>query len=91
MTKQKDIVIVKRGRFAGKEFVLEDDIDNMRAPDGILGGGLAYLACTGNWAARNALEIDKYTISNAPFYYGKIGNLGYIISHEHLFGNKKNV
>lgn len=46
---------------------------------------LPYLATFGgNWAARNAMEVDKYTIDDAPFYYGKIGSLGYIIAEKDL-------
>ena len=44
---------------------------------------LPELACVKrNFSAINALEIDKYTIDDAPFYYGKIGLLGYILSEK---------
>lgn len=45
---------------------------------------LAMLAVQGNMAARNAIDIDHYTIDDRPFYYGKIDHLGYIISAKDL-------
>ena len=75
-------VTVQQGRFKGQEFVIEDDIDNMSPSPA--GTDLPSLSCYGNLAAKNALEIDKYTIDDAPFYYGKIENLGYIISKHDL-------
>jgi hypothetical protein len=43
---------------------------------------IPYLACRGNPAAINAQEREKYTIDDEPFYYAKMGALGYIISHK---------
>lgn len=41
---------------------------------------LTRLAMTGNPAAINALMREKYTFLDQPFYYCKMGNLGYIIA-----------
>ena len=41
---------------------------------------LPMIASKGNPAAINALEVDGYKYTDAPFYYGKIGSLGYILS-----------
>lgn len=41
---------------------------------------LLALYVNGNWAAHNALHIDRYKFDDGPFYYGKIGHLGYIIA-----------
>lgn len=76
-------LIVKRGRLKGSRFVLEADVRKMNPS-----GSLPELAGRGNWAARNALALDKYTEEDAPFYYGHIGNLGYIVSHGDLYGEK---
>lgn len=71
---KEEIVIVKKGRFKGQEFRLEGVIDE----------DLPFLASQGNYAAKNALEIDKYTLQDVPFFYGKIGSLGYVISQHDL-------
>ena len=75
-------VTVQHGRFKEKAFCIEDDIANMPPQGG--GTDLPSLAMGGNWAARDALEIDKYVVTDAPFYYGKIGGLGHIISKHDL-------
>lgn len=74
-------VRIKGGRFKGKTFLLENEISKMSESKTSC---LATLACEGNMAALNAIEIDKYTLNDAPFYYGKIDSLGYIISGKHL-------
>lgn len=71
---------IKGGRFAGQIFRLEADINEMEGKP----TSLPELAVRGNWAAINALEIDRYFDEDAPFYYGKIGSLGYIISAKDL-------
>lgn len=71
---KEEIVTIKYGRFGGEEFRIE----------GVITQPLPYLASLGNWAARNALEIDGYTDDHAPFYYGKIDNLGYVISEKDI-------
>jgi len=63
----------------GREFVPEFIVECLPAE-----------ACKGNWAARNALDIEGYTISDAPFWYGKVGALGYIYSEKHLNQNPEN-
>lgn len=75
---------VKSGRFAGQIFRLEADINEMEGKPITM----QELALRGNWAARNALTEDGYTVKDAPFYYGKIGSLGYIISEKDLGINK---
>ena len=70
---------VKRGRFKGKIFKLEGLIEDVCGDN-----SLAVLCCRGNYAAKNAFDIDKYTVYDEPFYYGKIGSLGYIISAKDL-------
>lgn len=73
-------VVVQAGRFKGKTFLLEAEIGDMPGHE----NSLPMLAISGNWAAINALEIDKYTVADEPFYYGKIDSLGYIISKKDL-------
>lgn len=67
---KEEIIKVKKGRFKGMDFRLEGVIDD----------DLPYLASQGNWAAKNAINIDGYKIQDVPFYYGKVDNLGYVIS-----------
>lgn len=69
-------ILVACGRFKGKIFWMENELKDM--PGGVT--SLAQLAAKGNWAAKNALFIDKYKEDDGPFYYGKIDSLGYIIS-----------
>ena len=79
---EEELIKIKHGRFKGQLFRVEGLIQDIRS-----GGGtedLHELAFDGNWAAKNAIEIDKYSIENKPFYYGKIGALGYIISAKDL-------
>lgn len=79
---KKKTIKIKKGRLKGESFKLEGELTEVFGHDG---DSLAYLATAGNnWAARNALEIDNYTIDDAPFYYGKIGSLGYILSAKDL-------
>jgi hypothetical protein len=42
----------------------------------------------GNWACKNALSIDEYTFRDEPFWYGKVGSLGYVLSEKHLHPQK---
>lgn len=72
---KEELIIVKKGRFKGQEFWVE----------GIIDEDLPYLASKGNMAAHNAITIEKYTLKDVPFYYGKIRDengirLGYILS-----------
>lgn len=76
-------VIVQGGRFKGQEFIIENRIENM--PGGVSSEDpLNELAMKGNLAAANAIMIDNYEIEDAPFYYGHIEGLGYIISAKDL-------
>lgn len=61
-----------RGRFKGQEIKIDKKVK--------IDPCLPLLVSKGNWAAKNAIEIDGYTIADAPFVYGKIGSLGYILS-----------
>lgn len=70
-------VIIKRGRFKGETFKIEGKIEDIFKED-----CLPLIASTGNLAAINALEIDNYKYTDAPFYYGKIRALGYILSEK---------
>ncbi len=79
--KKNTIIVVKDGRFKGEEFRLEANIEDM---DERIHSDLPTLASRGNWAAINAINIDKYKYEDAPFFYGKIGSLGYIISGKDL-------
>jgi len=73
------IIIIKSGRFKGKKFRVEGTLEE-------IGGStcLVELASQGNFAAKNALYYDGYKHNDAPFYYGKIDDLGYIISKKDL-------
>ncbi len=88
---RKDLVIVLRGRHAGKEFYIQDLVENIPGYDG--DNLLPELAEKGNMAAWNALIIDKYEDEDAPFYYGKIKEgqymMGYIIAHKDLFNDPR--
>lgn len=71
---------IKKGQMKDKIFIVEGTIADICGSD-----CLPELACFhGNWAARNALEHEKYTIDDAPFYYGKIGTLGFIFAEKDL-------
>lgn len=72
-------VTVQSGRFKGETFRIEATIDDMEGAPVTL-----EQIANRNWAARNALDIDGYTEADKPFYYGKIGSLGYIISAKDL-------
>ena len=78
MTMKKKIKI-KSGRFAGREFKLEGTIAEVCGDN-----CLPLLAMQGNWAAKNACDIDGYNVYDEPFYYGKIGGLGCILSAKDL-------
>ncbi len=67
------------GRFKDKIFKLEGTVQEVCGDS-----SLPMLASRGNYAALNAMEIDKYKHDDAPFYYGKIGGLGYIIAKKDL-------
>lgn len=79
-------VKIKRGRFKDQSFEIEGTLQDVFGQKfGYGNPDLPYLALIkGNPAAMNALEIDKYTIDDGPFYYGKIGFLGYIIGERDL-------
>lgn len=68
------------GRLKGQTAYIEGTIDEVNG----VPTDLPTLAAGGNWAALNALEVDKYTIKDAPFYYGHVGSLGYIIAEKDL-------
>lgn len=80
-TKQRTVT-VKSGRFKGEEFRLEGTIEEALGADSVL--TLPILAMRGNPAAHNAIFVDGYTRQDGPFYYGKIGSFGYIISKKDL-------
>ena len=73
-----ETVKIKHGRFKGKLFEIEGTIKEVLRNDCL--PELAFFK--GNYPAVNAIEIDKYTVDDEPFYYGKIGNLGYILSEK---------
>lgn len=74
----KEIKIIK-GKFKGEIFKLEGTIAEVMGED-----NLADLAIfKRNPAAVEALSRG-YTINDEPFYYGKIGMLGFIISESEL-------
>lgn len=76
---QDEIIKVKSGRHKGLDYRVEAPLSKMPGSN-----HLPDLVSQGNWAAHNAIEIDKYTIADEPFYYGKIDGLGYIISAKDL-------
>jgi len=82
----REEIEVAEGVFKGNTYMVEEDIRNM---DGWGNhDSLAMLAAQGNMAALQALEVNEYNYEDAPFYYGKIGNLGYILSHFDITGEK---
>jgi len=76
MTKVK----IVNGIHKGLIFKLEGTIEEVLGDSDLV--GLAFFK--GNMAAKNAIEENKYTYDDAPFYYGKIDSLGYIISKKDL-------
>jgi hypothetical protein len=73
------MVRVAEGRFAGMEYDLEGPIADMMGTS-----NLAQLAAQGNPAG--LLAIREYNVDDEPFYYGKIGALGHILSHKDIYG-----
>ncbi len=71
----KESKIIK-GRLKGKIIKIDSTIK--------VDDSLPFLASQGNWAAVNAIELDNYTIADAPFVYGHIDSLGYIVSKKQL-------
>lgn len=71
-------MIVKNGYCKGLEFILEGPIESVLGP-GKLSEHLAVPA------ALQALTLGGYNDDDAPFYYGKVNHLGYIISHHDLY------
>lgn len=67
------------GRLKGSIFIPEDNIRIVLDEE-----CLATLATAGNPAAMNAMFLERYTIHDAPFIYGKIEGLGYIIAEKDL-------
>ena len=82
--KDKTFIVNRPGRLDGHKIRIEDYIKNIPDYPAYARNCLPTLMSMGNWAAKNALEIEKYTIDDAPFLYGKIGNLGYIVSEKDL-------
>ena len=70
---------VVNGRHVGETFLVEGTIQEVCGDD-----CLPSIAMQGNWAARNALDIDEYLYEDRPFYYGKIAGLGFIIAEKDL-------
>ncbi len=83
--KKGEEIRVKGGRFKDALFRIEANIIELK---GWGANDLPTLASKGNWAAINAIQIDNYKYTDAPFYYGKIDSLGYIISGKDLGLNK---
>ncbi len=77
-------VTVRTGRFAGNTFRVEGTIEEVEQSQAPI--TLMSLARKGRPAAHNALMIDRYSEEDRPFYYGKIGALGYIIAEKDLEG-----
>lgn len=73
--------VIQRGYLAGMPFELEGAISDVMGID-----SLQRLVEHGNMAAMVSISRGKYTQEDAPFYYGKIENLGYIVSHDDLYG-----
>lgn len=61
----------------GKEILIEGEV----GIDVIL-----LKSCTGNWACKNF--IDRRSLKDLPnglkYYYGKVGNLGYIVASDEI-------
>lgn len=65
------------GIFKGKELRIEGLLDDV----------MGYRVCLPelamrNPAAMNAIDRENYTVKDAPFYYCKMGHLGYIIAEK---------
>lgn len=75
--------IVKRGYCQGYSFLIEDELSKVSGTD-----NLVELAQRGNMAAFNAMKDGGYRQEDGPFYYGKIGEYGFVISHYDCFGER---
>ena len=70
-------LFVKSGYLKGQKIQIVDSVLNMN--DGI-DDDLGTMYLNGNMAAKSAIELGQYTSDNKPFFYGKIGAFGYIVS-----------
>lgn len=72
-------MIVKQGYCKGMEIAIEGEmVDVLHSTQ------LSHLE--GVPAVMQAMNRGPYTQDDEPFYYGKIGCLGYLISHRDLHG-----
>lgn len=69
---------VTSGRLKGAEFDVEGPVLDVCGSNCLVTLALSQ----GNFAALNAIRLDGYTVNDGPFYYGKIGGMGYIIAEQ---------
>lgn len=74
-------ITIRHGYLEGEKFVLEAPTAKMSSQS----DDLLTMAKAGNMAAHKAAIEGHYTNKDAPFYYGKIGVFGYIVSHADLY------
>ena len=70
---------IKQGHYAGQVLELEGDMKTVLGFD-----QLTDVLNTG--VGLQAIHAQRYEQTDAPFYYGKIDRLGYLLSHADLFG-----
>lgn len=63
--------------FKDQDLLIEGPITEVMSTD-----PLPLIAARGNPAAHNAIFREKYTVADEPFYYCKMGNLGFVIAEK---------
>lgn len=74
-------VTIRHGYLKGREYEIVDRTVNI--PNG--SDALMEMMSHGNMAAMKAMIEGAYGTDDAPFYYGKINQLGYIVSHSDIY------
>lgn len=77
--KQNAPVVIKTGSLAGCEFKLEGTLKEVFGKDSL--GALPRVP-----SVMMAIILGGYSNADAPFYYGKIGSFGHVVSHGDLYG-----
>ncbi len=78
------MIVIQGDYMEGREFALEGTLEDVF-------GETNLGALPGVVEAMQAADMGNYSNIDAPFYYGRIvidgSRLGYIISHEDLYGS----
>ncbi len=74
-------MIIQGGYLEGQIFQLEGTMEEVM-------GEATLGALPGNPAVMQAIALGGYCNDDAPFYYGKVGPFGYVVSQEDLYGTR---